>query len=264
MGGCTLLTMTTTFELLYEAAGPVLDAVPERPTHRDGYAPDAPDAAVEQLRFPAAGSSDPVDLAAEAEAHNAFMAQLRGTSLVDGPDLSESALRAFDLVLRGPIRVTVSGVYPGAAVPLDVRCYADRDVGVVWNFGEKTVALRGGLFPEVLDTMLDFLPRARPGRSPLIHLPAGSGGAIPDGFATEVGRVRSFLAQPRHGTAIFDMLAFHNILADFPVLGFVVVDNALGRHVLASWDGGLVLRPVDQEWLSLWLRRCVEAVSVHE
>ncbi len=263
MGRCTLSTVTTTFELLYEAAGPVLDTVPVRPSCRDGYDPDAADAAVERLRFPFSGSPDPADLVAEIEAHNSFMARLRGTPLVDGPDLSEAAMHAFDLVLRGPIRLTVSGVYADSAVPLDVRCYADREVGVVWNFGKESTDVCGGHFPDVLDTLLGFLPCEHAGRSAVVHVPAGADGVIPEGFAAEVDRLRSFLALPRRGTAIFDMLAFDNIFAEFPVLGFLVIDNALGRHVLASWDAGMVLRPVDDRWLSWWLGKCVAAVAVH-
>lgn len=263
VGGCILRPMTTIFELLYEAAGPVLETVPVRPSCRDIYDPDATDAAVERLRFPFSGSSDPADLVTEIEAHNAFMARLHGTPMVDGPDLSDAAMCAFELMLRGPIRLMVSGVYSGAAAPLDIRCYADRDAGVVWNHGEEAIAVRGGHFPEVLDIALGFLPRERPGRSAVVQVPAGPGGMIPEGFAADVDRLRSFLARPRHGTAIFDMLAFHNIFAEFPVLGFVVIDNALGRHVLASWEAGMVLRPVDDRWLSWWLRRCVEAVTVN-
>jgi hypothetical protein len=77
VGGCRLPTMTTIFDLLEEAARPVLDAVPERPSCFDIYAPEATDADVERLRYPLSRSADPGDLVAEIEEHNAYMAGLR-------------------------------------------------------------------------------------------------------------------------------------------------------------------------------------------
>lgn len=253
--------MTTIFDLLDEAARPVLDAVPARPSCSDIYAPDATDADVERLRYPMSRSPDPGDLVAEIEEHNAYMAGLRGTPFVENGDLSDEAMRAFGVMLRGPVRVMISGVYAGAAEPLDVRCYADERVGVAWKFGRETIAVRGGRFPEILDLATAFLPAERPGYEETILLPADADGVIPDSHRREVTQLRRFLRRRRRGTAVVDLLAFHNIFAEYPDLALVVIDNALGRHVLGCWGKGMVLRPIGEGWLSWWMRECVARVT---
>ncbi|HET6499177.1 MAG TPA: hypothetical protein VFG87_00300 [Amycolatopsis sp.] len=254
--------MTTIFELMCEAARPVLDAVPARPLCHDLYAPHATDADLERLRRPVAGSADPADLVAEIEAHNAYMALLRGTPLIEDGELSRVGMRAFDLMLRAPFRLMLSGVSESSAAPLDVRCYADEALGLLWNHGPDEVTMRGLTLQGMLSEVIGALPRERPGRAPVLHLSADADGVIPAWQQPDVDRLRAFLARKRRGTAVLDLLAFDTVFAEFPDPGFVLIDASAGRHVLASWGTGLVLRPAGSRWLSWWLGERANSMAV--
>ncbi len=259
--------VTTIDELLTEAARPVLDAVPERASTWDLYAPYATDDDVERIRYPLSRSDDPADLVAEAEEHNAWMAQLRDSPFVEGGDLTDDAMRAFALMLRGPIRMVLTGVHSGLDGPLDVRVYADTAAGVLWSWRPDSTEVGGWGYRELrtlFDRVVGFVPEQRRGRFGSVMLQAGPSGELAGRDAEQAGRVREFLRRPRTGTTVVDLMAFDRRCAQFPRLGYVVVDNDLGRHVLATvtepGEGTqLFLVPSDRDRLAQWMTDAVEA-----
>jgi hypothetical protein len=260
--------MNTITDLLNEAARPVLDAMPQRVSCRHLYVPHISDSDLERLRGPASRSPDPDDLVAEIEEHNAWMAQLRHSPFVAEGDFTDAAMEAFALMLRGPIRVTLAGVHSGSAVPLDVRCYADESAGMLWNWRPEAVDIRGWGFDRLsylFDRVVEYLPAQPQGRAQTIYLPADAEGVISARHADRVEAVRSFLRRKRTGTYLVELLAYQLICAEYPKLGFVIIDNDLGRHVLATFSGAgadsaLVLRASSGPGLAEWMEGCVEAV----
>lgn len=262
--------MTTIDELLTEAARPVLDAVPQRASTWDLYAPYATDDDVERIRYPLSrtqDTADPAALVAEVEAHNAWMAQLRDSPFVEGGDLTDDAVRAFGLMLRGPIRMVLTGVHRDLAGPLDVRVYADTAAGVLWSWRPDTTQVGGWGFRELrflFDKVVGFVPEQPYGRFGSLMLRAGERGELTGRDAERAARVREFLRRPRTGTTVVDLMAFDRRCAQFPRLGYVVVDNDLGRHVLATvtepGEGAqLFLVPSDRDGLARWMTDAVEA-----
>jgi hypothetical protein len=257
-------------ELLTEAARPVLDAVPERASTWDLYAPFATDDDVERIRYPLSrpgDTADPAALIAEVEEHNAWMAQLRDSPFVEGGDLTEDAMRAFALMLRGPIRMVLTGVHSGLDGPLDVRVYADTEAGVLWSWRPDTTQVGGWGFTELrvlFDRVVGFVPEQRRGRFGSLMLRAGARGELTGRDAERAALVREFLRRPRTGTTVVDLMAFDRRCAQFPRLGYVVVDNDLGRHVLATvtepGEGAqLFLVSSDRDRLAQWMTEAVEA-----
>jgi len=259
--------VTTIDELLTEAARPVLDTVPQRAGTWDLYAPFATDDDVERIRYPLGRSDDPGDLVAEVEEHNAWMARLRDSPFVEGGDLTDDAMRAFALMLRGPIRLVLTGVHDELAGPLDVRVYADTAAGVLWSWRPDTTQVGGWGFRELrflFDRVVGFVPQRPHGRFGSMMLRAGPRGELTGRDAERARRVREFLRRPRTGTTVVELMAFDRRCAQFPGLGYVVVDNDLGRHVLATVaepgaDAQLFLVPSDRDGLARWMTEAVEA-----
>jgi hypothetical protein len=246
--------------LLEVAARPVLEVMPERAPVDHLYQPNVTD---EEIRAHGTMSEDPADLVAEVERHTEWASVLERTPFGDFGELNDVGLRVFSLVLRGSIRAALSGVFAGEPHTLDIRGYSDGAAALVWCWRHDGAAsFRGSEFAAFPELILDMLPTVADGVSETVRITSDDEGVVDEGQDDKIGSVLEFLARKRAGTIVVDLVAFGGLCAEFPEHGFVIVDNDLGRHVLAAAkiDGQreLVLAKLSRRALSGWLRRNVE------
>ncbi|WP_158887571.1 hypothetical protein [Amycolatopsis anabasis] len=262
--------MTTVFELFEEAVRPVLDAVPKRAMVDDLYAPGTTDE--DMLRMPGPGSSDPADLVAEAEQHNALAVALEHMGIGKLGELNETGKRVYSVMLRGPIRSVMTGVHEKWPSPIDVRCYADEKSGIVWNWRpDGSAMVRGGTTCwEIPERIIECLPDHPEGEQNTVQIRADTAGVIPDSHRTELDAVRAVLGRPRVGTILIELLAYDGMFAEYPRDGFALIDTDLGRYALTVYDTelmpycGLNLIAYSNDALAGWIGDCIEAAIPRE
>ncbi|WP_020669717.1 hypothetical protein [Amycolatopsis nigrescens] len=256
-------SLPTVYELLEMAARPALEALPRRVTVDDLFNPDASDEDIRGGAF-AFGSDNPADLAAEAEQHNAWAVALEQVGLGKHGELNETGVRMAGLMLRGPVRVVLSGLHEKASGTLDIRCYADDRSGVIWSWRpDGSSMIRGGGFYQLFERIVEFVPDWPEGRADTIRVPADAKGVIDEGYRDKVEELKAFLARERAGTLVLDLVAYNTLCSEYLEHAFLVIDNDLGRHVLATLgdDGperGILLTKSSPDALAWWMEESVE------
>ncbi len=247
-------------ELLELAAAPVLAGIPDRAPVDSLYNPEITD---EEIRLHGGVSDDPADLVVEVERHTAWAAWLADTPFGDGGELNDIGMEVVSLILRGSVRAALCGVFEGGPVTADIRGYADGERAFVMGALPDRTAIALSDFTKLPEMLLSDLPEVPTGRHRQMWLEVDRAGLVCEGQEEDVGALRELLGRPRSGTAVFDLLAFGGLCAEFPDHGFVLLDTDIGRHVLAAIDrsggrGQLVLSPFNRSLLAHWLRRMVD------
>ncbi|SFP54744.1 hypothetical protein SAMN05421810_102920 [Amycolatopsis arida] len=230
--------------LLWQAAGPVLDAVPERPSVLDLYCPGVTDAQIREIRPSAATGPDVGgDLADEVTEHLRWADMVERLGFGTHGELNETGRWVVSLMLRGPLRVVVSGVHV-ADGRIDIRAYGDEDAGVLWSrHPDGSCVVAGARFEEMAGRIAGFLPGCPDGTHPPVRVRADEYGDVLPTHRAAAELVRRFLVRPRTATALVDLTAFGVLCAEFPDQPVVVVDNDLGRHVVALTAGSVTGAP---------------------